>query len=153
MEVLLQALSVALMRVPAQSGGPPEVVPGSKIPDAFEYLGNVDFSPDGKTLMLVAITMEPGTRRSHSKLVLVNLDGSQGFKPGVLVPTPRFSSGTTATSIYNGGPKFSPDGKAIVYDILDKGIGNLWVQPFGWHAWPSDHQLHFRPNQSIPLVA
>jgi Tol biopolymer transport system component len=34
-----------------------------------------------------------------------------------------------ATSIYSGGPKFSPDGKAIVYDIVDKGVGNLWIQP------------------------
>ena len=31
--------------------------------------------------------------------------------------------------IYSGGPKFSPDGKAIIYDILDKCVGNLWWQP------------------------
>ena len=120
---------VTLMRVPAQGDGPPQVVPGSKIPHAYEYLGTMDFSQDGQTLMIVAITLDQDTRQSHSQLVLVNLDASRGSEPRVLVPAPHFSSGIMATSIYSGGPKFSPDGKAIVYDIVDKGVGNLWIQP------------------------
>jgi Tol biopolymer transport system component len=47
----------------------------------------------------------------------------------VVIPDSRFSAGVIASSIYTGGPRFTPDGKAIVYDILDKGIGNLWMQP------------------------
>jgi Tol biopolymer transport system component len=39
------------------------------------------------------------------------------------------SAGLTASTLYSGGPKFSPDGKAIVYDIMDKGVGNLWWHP------------------------
>ena len=47
----------------------------------------------------------------------------------MIAPDPRISAGMMASTIYSGGPKFSPDGKAIVYDIMDKGVGNLWCQP------------------------
>jgi Tol biopolymer transport system component len=61
--------------------------------------------------------------------VLVNLDAGPGSTSQVIDPDPRMSAGMLASTIYTGGPKFSPDGKAIVYDIIDKGIGNLWWQP------------------------
>ncbi len=117
------------MRVPADNSGPPERVAGTRIPDIYEYLGTIDFSPDGKQFMVVAMTEEQATRRTRVNLLLVNLDASPESMPKRLDPDPRISAGLAASTIYTGGPKFSPDGKAIVYDIMDKGVGNLWSHP------------------------
>jgi serine/threonine protein kinase len=117
------------MRVPADGSGPPEVIAGTSIPHMYEYLGNIDFSPDGRRLMVVAMTEDQGTRATRMNLVLVSLDATSGSTQKVIDPDPRMSAGMMASTIYTGGPKFSPDGKAIAYDILEKGIGNLWLQP------------------------
>jgi serine/threonine protein kinase len=117
------------MRAPADGSRPPEAVAGTRIPEMYEYLGNIDFAPDGKRFMVVALTEDRGTRATRKNLVLVNLDAGPGSTPQVIDPDPRMSAGMLASTIYTGGPKFSPDGKAIVYDIIDKGVGNLWWQP------------------------
>jgi Tol biopolymer transport system component len=119
-----------VMRVPADGRGTPEVVSGTRIPDTFEYLGNFDFAPDGKRFLFVDVTIGADVSRAmRSNLVLGRLDASGNASPSVLDRDPRFSAGITATSIYTGGAKFSPDGKALVYDITDKGVANLWTQP------------------------
>ena len=117
------------MRVPSDGSGPPQAVAGTGVPEMYEYLGNIDFSPDGKRFMVVAMSEDRSTRATRASLVLVSLDAGPGSTSQVINPDPRMSAGMTASTIYTGGPKFSPDGKAIVYDILDKGIGNLWWQP------------------------
>ena len=88
-----------------------------------------DFSPDGKRFIVVAMTEDKRTRATRVNLLLVNLDASPGSTPQRLDPDRRISAGLLANTIYTGGPKFSPDGKAIVYDIIDKGVGNLWLHP------------------------
>jgi Tol biopolymer transport system component/predicted Ser/Thr protein kinase len=118
-----------VMRVPADGSGKPEAVHGTRIPDMYEYLGMIDFSPDGRQFMILAMGEEQATHNAQAKLVLVNVDASEGSAPQVVLPDPRFSAGIMASSIYTGGPRFSPDGKAVVYDIMDKGVGNLWMQP------------------------
>ena len=30
---------------------------------------------------------------------------------------------------HRGQPRFSPDGKGIVYPVREKGVDNLWLQP------------------------
>jgi serine/threonine protein kinase/Tol biopolymer transport system component len=120
---------VTWMRVPADGSGAPEAVAGTRIPDMYEYLGTIDFSPDGKRFMVIAMSEDQGTHATRVNLLLVNLDASPGSTPQRLDPDRRISAGLTASTIYTGGPKFSPDGKAIVYDIIDKGVGNLWSQP------------------------
>ena len=80
--------------------------------------------------MVVAMSEDRSTRATRKNLVLVNLDAGPGSASQVIDPDPRMSAGMMASTIYTGGPKFSPDGKAIVYDIIDKGVGNLWWQPF-----------------------
>ena len=127
------------MRVPTEGDGAPEVVRGTAIPDSFEYLGNIDFSADGQRFMFVAMTMTPDpNRQMRSNLVVASVEPSEGATPSVLVHDQRFSAGVTATSIYTGGPRFTRDGKAIVYDITEKGIANLWMQPLDGSA---GHQL------------
>jgi serine/threonine protein kinase len=117
------------MRVSADGSGPPQAVAGTSVPDRYEYLGNIDFSPDGKRFMVVAMSEDRRTNATLKNLVLVNLDAGPGSTSQVINPDPRMSAGMTASTIYTGGPKFSPDGRAIVYDIMEKGIGNLWWQP------------------------
>ncbi len=54
------------------------------------------------------------------KIVLVPLDA--GPKPQVrfLEPNPGIS---------NYGPRFTPDGKSLVYPIRQNGVEDLWLQP------------------------
>jgi serine/threonine protein kinase/Tol biopolymer transport system component len=121
---------VKVMRAPADGSGTPEVVSGTRIPGTFEYLGTFDFAPDGRRFLFVDVTIGAGVGTSmRSNLVLGSVDASGDVAPSVLDRDPRFSAGVTATSIYTGGPKFSPDGKALIYDITDKGVANLWIQP------------------------
>jgi eukaryotic-like serine/threonine-protein kinase len=119
---------LTLKRVPLE-GGQSEIVPGSKVPNSYEDLGIVDFSPDGQRLVLIAPTLDAATRTVKLKIVIVRLDANPDSVPYLLDPDSRISAGITASTLYTGGPKFSPDGKALVYDIRDKGIGNLWMQP------------------------
>ena len=121
---------VKVMRAPADGSGTPEVVSGTRIPETFEYLGNFDFAPDGRRFLFVDVTIGAGVGTSmRSNLVLGSVDASGDVAPSVLDRDPRFSAGVTATSIYTGGPKFSPDGKTLIYDITDKGVASLWIQP------------------------
>jgi eukaryotic-like serine/threonine-protein kinase len=124
-----------VMRVPADGSGTPEAVGGTGIPDEFEYLGTIDFSPDGRRFLFIAVTMPPeSNRQMRLNLAVAGVEASGGATPSILVHDPRFSAGVTGTSIYSGGPRFSPDGKAIVYDITDKGVANLWMQPLDGSA-------------------
>lgn len=115
-----------LMRV-AVDGGRPEIVPGSKVPNSDRLLGSGDFSPDGRSLVVIADTYDPVTQRGKPKLAIVALDSTSASAsaPHLLDPHP----GIVAGSIYTGGARFSPDGKSVVYVIRENGIGNLWMQP------------------------
>jgi serine/threonine protein kinase len=119
---------LTLMRVPLE-GGRPEAVPGSKVPNSYEDLGTIDFSPDGKRLVLIAPTFDAATQNTKLIIAIVKLDASPDAVPYLLNPDPRISAGINASTVYTGGPRFSPDGKALVYDIREKGVGNLWMQP------------------------
>jgi Tol biopolymer transport system component len=136
---------LTLMRVPVD-GGRPEIVPGSKVPSAFQDVGTVDFSPDGRHLVLVADVVDPATQREQVKLAIVNLDASPESVPQVLDPDPRITVGITLGSLFTGGARFSPDGRAVVYDISDKGVGNLWMQPLDGSA---GHQITSFTSEKI----
>ena len=105
-----------IMRVSIE-GGKPEAVPGTSVADAFIGTIGFDISRDGKMLSLMfEKTLEsapvPG-------IAVVDLDA--GAKPPVrmLNPDPRIS----------GAPGFTPDEKALVYNIRENGTENLWLQP------------------------
>jgi Tol biopolymer transport system component len=111
-----------LMRVPVE-GGQSEVVPGSKVPNSYQLLGGVDFSPDGRHLVLIADTHDGGTR-TQAKLAIVDLDSASASVPQIIDPDPRIAAG----SLFTGGARFGPDGKSLVYVVKDK-AANLWMQP------------------------
>ena len=111
------SIDVAMKRVPID-GGKPEIVPGASLPDAFIGEAGFDISRDGKTLVMVLTkTVE---NAPVPLIALVPLDA--GANPAVrfMNPDPRISA----------SPGFTPDGKGVVYHILDNGASNLWFQPF-----------------------
>ena len=97
-----------LMKVPLQ-GGTPELA----VHTMAETNAGFDFAPDGRTFVL----------------------GTYDFK----VQRPTFSIMSTDSGQilrtfnydprHTGQVRFSPDGKAIVYPIREKGVDNLWLQP------------------------
>ncbi|HEV7219333.1 MAG TPA: winged helix-turn-helix domain-containing protein [Terriglobales bacterium] len=117
----------ALMRVPIE-GGRPEIVPGSIIPNAYQLLGCVDFSSDGRQLILIADVQGAGAQPSRAKLAIIDSEGRSA--PRLLDPDPRIAAG----SVYTGGVRFAPDGKSVVYVIREKGTANLWMQPLDGSA-------------------
>jgi Tol biopolymer transport system component len=100
-------------RVPID-GGTPEAVPGAI---GFSISPGLSLSGDGKLLALFAPSKDP--KASVGKLVLVPLDAGPKPRVKLLNPDPRFAQ----------SPKFTPDGKALVYVIHEKGTDNLWRQP------------------------
>ena len=103
----------------AIDGGAPETVPGTDIPHSIIASHDLAFSPDGKTLSYV-IDVLSGSNYVAPKIVLVPLDA--GPKPQVRVVEPN-------PAISNYGPRFTPDGKAVVYPIRQNGVEDLWQQP------------------------
>jgi len=105
-----------VMRVPIE-GGKPERVPGTVFPN--EFLGDIgyDISRDGKWVVLFLIKTE-GTV-PVPRIALVGLDAGPNPPVRDLIPNPHIS----------GSASFTPDGKAIIYDINENGTANIWLQP------------------------
>jgi serine/threonine protein kinase len=111
--------TTGIERVPAE-GGKPEVVPGTVVPGASAFQGKMGLSADGKFLVFVVTNSGSMAQKNPSqKLVVVPLD--VGPKPPVklLQPDPRISN----------GPRFTPDGKAVVYPIRQGNVEDLSLQP------------------------
>jgi dipeptidyl aminopeptidase/acylaminoacyl peptidase len=96
-------------------GGASELVPGTAIPGAFFDYG-LDIAPDGR---LLAFVTTGGTTVIVHQIALVPLDAGPEPKRRMLDPDPRVAA----------GPRFTPDGKALVYPIRESGADNLWLQP------------------------
>jgi eukaryotic-like serine/threonine-protein kinase len=99
-------------------GGAPEMVPGTDIPHSIIASHDLSFSPDGKTLGFVIDTITGN--EVAPKIVLVPLDAGPKPQLHFLEPNPGIS---------NYGPRFTPDGKALVYPIRQNGLEELWLQP------------------------
>ena len=102
------------MTVPAYmkvsiDGGQPERV----IKDFAEYNAGFDIARDGKTLALGTYDF----KAQRPTLSLASLDSGQILRTFEYDPR------------HEGQPRFSPDGKGIVYPVREKGVDNLWLQP------------------------
>jgi eukaryotic-like serine/threonine-protein kinase len=105
-----------IMRVDID-GGTPEVVPGTAIPGIFLASPGLAIDPNGKLLAFLVLKTDQNT--PIQRIALVPLDAGPEPPVQLLAPDPRIS----------GTPEFMPDGKSILYPILDNGADNLWLQP------------------------
>ena len=121
------------MRVPLDGSGKGEIVPGSLIPNAIVGDTITGVSPDGKLYAFLSSASGAG---GANKIVLDPLD--EGAQPHV-----RF---LPAHPHIFCGPTFTPDGKAIVYDIRVNGVDNLWLQPLDGSA---GRQISNFPSEMI----
>ncbi len=122
-QVYYPELNGRVMRVPLDGSRQPEVVPGSTIPKSILGAQEIGISPDGKLLTFVASSTVANENSLTERLVLVSLTES--------APQPRF---LTPNPHITGGPKFTADGKALLYAIRVDGVDNLWEQPLDGSA-------------------
>jgi Tol biopolymer transport system component len=100
----------------ALEGGKAEVLSALKIPHAI-VVDAVGISPDSK-MLAVHETITPDNSAPQQRLVLLNLQEPDA-KPTIIAPDPRISA----------GPKFSPDGKSLMYMASIDGALNAYLQP------------------------
>src|SRR5579864_681894 len=105
-------------------GGTPETVPRTPVPRAFvkgSRLSFPDVAPDGKS---VALLIELGDKSLGQMIATVPLDAGPQPHVRLIDPNPAISD----------SPRFTPDGKALVYPITQNGVENLWLQPLDGSA-------------------
>jgi Tol biopolymer transport system component len=103
-------------------------VPGTPVSHAFvtgSRLSYPDIAPDGKS---VAFLVELGDKSLGQMIASVPLDAGPQPHVRLFDPNPAIS----------GSPRFTPDGRALVYAITQSGVDNLWLQPLDGS---SGHQL------------
>jgi WD40-like Beta Propeller Repeat len=98
----------AYMRVSIDGGQPERVTK-----DFAEFNAGFDVARDGKTVVLGIYDF----KAQRPTISLVSLDSGQVLR--MFEYDPR----------HQGQPRFSPDGKGIVYPVREKGVDNLWLQP------------------------
>jgi eukaryotic-like serine/threonine-protein kinase len=118
-------------------GGKPENVPGTNVEHGIVGSNTMGISPDGKMLAFLSTVELPGAGLTNvEKIVLVPLNA--GDNPAVRRIDPHPDT--------QAGPRFTPDGKAVAYQIRENGVDNLWEQPIDGSA---GHQLtNFKDEQS-----
>jgi serine/threonine protein kinase/Tol biopolymer transport system component len=128
-----------IWRLPVDGSGKGEVVAGTVLPNTFFAGMRSGLSPDGKLLAVVLGTaLNPEVMKPEDKIALVSLDSSAA--PRLLNADPR---------IAGNGLQFSPDGKALAYDIRENGIDNVWLQPLD--GSPGRKITNFNSEQILDL--
>ena len=106
-----------IMKMPID-GGSPELVKGSVIPSGY-MAGGVNFSPDGRWMPEVADISDPATQSVKIKVALVDLSANSEASTKFVDPRADITLPIAVT----------PDGKAVAYNIVENGVGNVWAQP------------------------
>jgi serine/threonine protein kinase len=98
----------AYMKVSIDGGQPERVTK-----DFADFDSGFDVARDGKTVVLGIYDF----KAQRPAISLVSLNSGQVLR--------RFEYDPR----HQGQPRFSPDGKGIVYPVREKGVDNLWLQP------------------------
>jgi Tol biopolymer transport system component len=108
-----------IMKMPID-GGSPELVKASALTNGFMTgSGAANFSPDGKLMPEFMYTADPATQTGTSKIALIDVTTNAETPAKTFVPRPDFTPAIA----------FVPDGKAVAYNIVENGVGNVWAQP------------------------
>jgi len=109
------------MRVPLE-GGAAETISQS-LPKGAARFPISGVSPDDRLLATFTSIPDPATN-SYKKKILLSRTESPGTAMTILDADPRIN-------VINGGyPRFTADGKAVVYCIAgDNNVDNVWMQP------------------------
>jgi Tol biopolymer transport system component len=105
------------MKIPVD-GGTPEVIQGSVVSDGY-ITGGMNLSPDGRWLPGVESLADPKTKALITKVALIKVDSDSPASTKILIPRPDITRPIA----------FTVDGKAVVYSIVEDGVGNVWEQP------------------------
>ena len=106
-----------MMRVPID-GGTPELLEGGAIPNGLMQ-GGLNFSPDGKWMPAIAAFVDPAAQALTIKVALIDVNANSLSSTKYLIPRPGIANPIA----------FTPDGKAVAYNFVENGVGNIWAQP------------------------
>ena len=119
----VDAAARQIMRTPLDGSEKPEPLPGSSSFQGYPVAGPMALFAHGKTLAYPVFQVEPKTQKVTKKVAFMDLNSAA---PPKLVEVRQDS----LFEVYGDeGLRFTPDEKALVYEIRDKGVDNLWVQP------------------------
>ena len=105
------------MKMPI-NGGSPELVKASVVPSGFMD-GALNFSPDGRWMPEVADVAETATQSVAIKVALIDVTAGPETPARFLTPRADIANDIA----------FTPDGKAVAYNVVENGVGNVWAQP------------------------
>ncbi|MGB6991012.1 MAG: hypothetical protein WBD89_17370, partial [Candidatus Sulfotelmatobacter sp.] len=111
-----------ISRMPLDSSGKAEAVPGSVVPNSFVASAGFGLSSDGTVLAYLVEVVDPGTQNGKEKVALLDI-GSSASR--LLDADPR---------VTRAGVQFTPDGKSVAYAIHENGVDNMWIQPLDGSA-------------------
>ncbi len=106
-----------IMKMPID-GGSPELIKASVVPTGFMQSG-VNFSPDGRWMPEIALIGDPATQTWTTKVALLDVNANSEASAKYLDPRAEIAVPIAIT----------PDGKAVAYNIVENGVGNVWAQP------------------------
>ena len=102
----------------AIDGGPPELVKASAMPSGY-MLGAVNFSADGRYMPEFMYFIDAATQLATIKIGLIDVTTGAEMPAKTLVPRADFIPPIAVT----------PDGRGVAYNIMENGVGNVWMQP------------------------
>jgi hypothetical protein len=101
------------MKMPID-GGPAELIKATAVPNGY-FLGALNFSPDGRWMPELAAISNAATQTSTHKIALVDLNSDSEAPTKYLEPRADMAVPIA----------FTPDGKAVAYNTIENGVGNL----------------------------
>jgi eukaryotic-like serine/threonine-protein kinase len=118
-----EQITNGVLRISA-GGGKPELVPGANPPNSLT--GQATLSPDGKTLAIFTLVLNPESKTYSNRIVLASLDS--GVRNLDLDPALKavFRSQGPPDST---GFRYSPDSKSLAFVVDEAGQDNIWMQP------------------------
>ena len=96
--------------------------------------GAVNFSPDGRWMPEIETTTDTATQSATIKVALIDVTANSEASAKYLDPRADIAIPIA----------FTPDGKAVAYNIVENGVGNVWAQPLDGSPGHRLDELHRR---------